>query len=218
MTAKEEDILTNKVLLKKGTVISELIKSCLTDKRVDPKDLISGDRNALLVAIRITGYGEQYVAEVQCPECDFKNKTEFNLSSLPITRLEVKPLIEGQNVFQFKLPATGANVHFKFLTGRDEEEILATQEKKKKAGLNSDTSVTTNLAYQIISVNGIDDRAKIAQFVQMMPARDSLALRTYIKDNEPGIEMKQEMCCSSCGHTEEVNVPLGTSFLWPSAS
>ena len=37
MTAREEDILTSKALIKKGTVITELIRSCLIDKRIDPK-------------------------------------------------------------------------------------------------------------------------------------------------------------------------------------
>ena len=33
MTAKEEDILTSRALIKKGTVITELIKSCLVNSR-----------------------------------------------------------------------------------------------------------------------------------------------------------------------------------------
>src|SRR5690554_2624285 len=56
MTAREEDILMSPALIKKGTVITELIKSCLIDKTIDPSDLLSGDRNAIMVAIRATGY------------------------------------------------------------------------------------------------------------------------------------------------------------------
>jgi hypothetical protein len=104
------------------------------------------------------------------------------------------------------------------MTGRDEEEIMQTAQKQKKIGLASDTTVTTNLLYSIVSVDGVEERAKIANFVKMMPARDSLALRNYIKDNEPGIVMKQETSCGSCGHSEEVSMPLGVNFLWPNAS
>lgn len=217
MTAREEDILTSKAYLKKGTVISELIKSCLIDKSIDVRDLLTGDRNALMVAIRITGYGAEYDAEMECPECGAKAPHNFDLGQLPLKRLEVSPVSLGQNLFEFLLPVSKKLVKFRFLTGRDEEEIVTTSEKQKKLGLSTDATITTSLLYSIVSIDGIEDRSKIASFVRMMPARDSLALRNYIKDNEPGIVMKQETTCPACGHAEEVNMPLGVTFLWPSA-
>jgi len=217
MTAREEDILTSKAYLKKGTVITELIRSCLTDKSLDPRDLLTGDRNALMVAIRITGYGEEYEAEIECGECGTKAPHVFNLAQLPIKRLEISPVIAGSNIFEFVLPYSKKSVKFKFLSGRDEEEMNLTAERQKKLGLGQDSVVTSNLLYTIISIDGVEDRGKISNFVKMMPARDSLALRNYIRSNEPGIEMKQETSCPSCGHSEEVNMPLGVTFLWPSA-
>lgn len=216
MTTREEDILTSQVLLKKGTVITELIKSCLIEK-FNPKMMLTGDRNALMVAIRITGYGNLYEAKVKCSECGHEEPQEFNLSELPIKPLTIQPVLLGENTFEYTLPYSKVKVRFKFLTGQDEEEIVATNEKKKKLGLKSDTLVTTNLLHSIVSVNGIVDRAKIAQFVRMMPARDSLSLRNYIRNNEPGLEMKQSVECSECGHVEEVGMPMGINFLWPQA-
>ena len=218
MTAREEDILTSKTFLKKGTVITELIRSCLVDKRIDPTDLIAGDRNTLMVAIRITGYGPEYDCEIDCPECEAKNvKQTFNLSELPIKFLEMEPAEPGRNIFTFKLPYTGKVVKFKLLTGRDEEEILAMNERMKKHCLSTDTNITTSLIYAIDSIDGITDKNKISQFIRMMPARDSLALRMYIKDNDPGVQMKQETTCSQCGHVAEVDIPIGITFLWPHA-
>lgn len=135
MTAREEDILTSKALLKKGTVVSELIKSCLTDKLVNPADLLNGDRNALMVAIRITGYGAEYDAEVECGECSVKTPQQFALGELPIRHLSLEPVTPGANLFEFTLPYSKKAVRFKFMTGRDEEEIQATQEKQKKLGM-----------------------------------------------------------------------------------
>lgn len=220
MTAREEDILTNKVFLKKGTVITELIRSCLVDKSIDPTDLIGGDRNTLMVAIRITGYGQEYEAEMECSneECKQKLKHAFDLSQLPLKRLSIEPMNPGENRFAFQLPFTKKQVVFKFLTGRDEEEIITLTERLKKQGMNAETSVTTNLLYSIISLDGNEDRAKIANFVKLMPARDSKALRDYIRKNEPGINMRQETQCPACGHAEEAQMPFGVSFLWPSAS
>ena len=217
MTAREEDILTSRALLKKGTVVTELIKSCLTDKSIDTSDLLAGDRNALMVAVRITGYGSDYTAEVECGECQSKNQQVFNLSELPLKTLSIDPATQGSNLFEFILPHTKKKVLFKFATGKDEEELNATQEKQKKLGIKTDSTVTAALQQAIVSIDGIEDKFKISNFIKMMPARDSLALRNYMRDNEPGIMMKQDVTCDSCGHTEEVNMPLGVNFLWPSS-
>lgn len=216
MTARDEDILTSRALLKKGTVITELIKSCLVDKTISTSDLLVGDRNAIMVAVRITGYGAEYEVEVDCEECGSKTPHMFNLAELPIRRLEIEPVEAGLNAFEMVLPVSKKVVKFKFLTGRDEEEITTLAEKQKKLALGTDTNVTTSLMHTIISVDGITDRAKLSNFIKMMPARDSLALRNYIRDNEPGIILRQEASCESCGHEEVLDMPLGVSFLWPS--
>jgi hypothetical protein len=217
MTAREEDILTSRALLKKGTVITELIKSCLVDRSINPNELLSGDRNALMVAIRITGYGADYKAEIECGECGTKSPHEFNLAELPVKRLGIDPIVPGSNLFEFTLPKSKKSVKFRFLTGRDEEEINTTSEKQKKLGLSTESNVTNNLMHSIVSIDGIEDRSKISNFIKLMPARDSLALRNHIKENEPGVVMKQETSCPSCGHSEEVTMPLGINFLWPAA-
>lgn len=218
MTTKEEDILTSRALLKKGTVISELIKSCLIDKSFNPLDLLSGDRNALMVAIRITGYGPEYDVEMECGECGVKAPRSFNLAELPIKRLDVEPVIPGTNLFEFLLPMSKKAVRFKFMTGRDEEDMSVLADKQKKMNLGSESNITTALLYSIISVDGVEDKSKIANFIKVMPARDSLALRKYMRDAEPGIIMKQEVECPSCSHVEEVSMPLGVTFLWPSTN
>lgn len=217
MTAREEDILTSKPLLKKGTVITELIRSCLVDKSIEPTELLSGDRNTLMVAIRVTGYGQEYDVDMECaaPDCGQKVKQTFDLAKLPLKRLEIEPVQPGLNMFAFTLPYTKKVVTFKFLTGRDEEELVTMNDRLKKQGMQSDNAVTTNLLYSILSIDGNEDRSKISNFVKMMPARDSRALREYIRKNEPGITMKQETVCPLCNHSEEVNMPFGASFLWP---
>lgn len=217
MTARDEDILTSPALLKKGAVITELIRSCLLDKNINPNDLLVGDRNALMVGIRVTGYGSQYPAEVTCSECNVTSETTFDLSALAINSLNISPVASGVNEFDYQLPRSGVVVRFRFLTGRDENEILMTQERQKKTGVGGDNNVTLSLQHHIVSVNGVTDKVKLATFVKMMPAADSTALRAYIRDNEPGIVMKQERTCEKCNHVEEVTIPIGVTFLWPNA-
>ena len=217
MTAREEDILTSRALIKKGTVITNLLQSCIVDKKVDVQKMLSGDRNAVMVALRITGYGAEYTAEVECPSCGDKSKHSFDLSSLPIKELDVQPVELGVNAFEFTLPVTRKKVVFKFLTGADEEEILLVQERKKKTGSQADSLVTTRLQYALVSVDGKTDKSMIASFIRSMPARDSMELRKYIDKHEPGIDMKGFIDCSACGESSEVRMPLGASFFWPDA-
>jgi len=217
MTAREEDILTSRALIKKGTVITELIKSCLIDKRIHVPDMLAGDRNAIMVALRITGYGAEYAVEADCPKCNVRSKQEFNLGDMPIKRLQIEPVTKGQNLFEFKLPVTKKTVNFKFLTGRDEEEISTIQERTMKQGAQADNIVTNRLQFAIVSIDGKTDRSSINGFIRNMPARDSMSLRKFIDANEPGIDMKGDFDCPSCSEVNEVRVPLGASFFWPDA-
>jgi hypothetical protein len=217
MTAKEEDILTSRALIKKGTVITELLKSAILDDGFDPDVMLSGDRNAIMITLRATGYGSDYNVEVDCPACSQRTKQSFDLAELPIRELAISPVAEGANLFEAELPMTKKKVRFKFLTGNDEREISILQERKKKQGVLVDNMVTTRLLYQIVSIDGISDKTKIGFFVRAMPARDSLFLRKFIDKNEPGIDMKAWMDCSSCFESSEVRLPLGATFFWPDA-
>jgi hypothetical protein len=218
MTAKDEDILTSRALLKQGKAISVLLKSCLVDKTIDPEQMLAGDRNAALIAIRVTGYGADYETEVECPKCDEKCRHTFNLSSLPIKNLGADPVAPNQNAFAFRLPVSGKDVVFKLLNGADERDLSLTLERAKKAMGNGgiESAVTTRLAMQVLSIGGETDRAKIMQIVRNLPARDSRDLRKYIDQISPGVEMTQVFVCETCNEESEVDVPMGTEFFWPS--
>jgi hypothetical protein len=218
MTATQENILTNKSFAKKGTLLTNLIQSCLTNKNIDVKEMLMGDRNTIMVSLRISGYGPDYKVKVTCPECDKPSQQEFRLDQLPIRKLEIEPISTGSNIFEFTLPSSKKKVHFKFLTGRDEEEIAITQAQKKKISVATDADlVTSGLQQMILSIQGVTDKNQIALALPKMPAFDSQALRRYIQDNEPGMQLKGEMVCPNCDHVGEVEMPLGAGFFWPGA-
>ena len=215
MTARDEDILMSKSYIKNGTVIQELIKSCLLDKSIDVNEMIAGDRNALMIALRITGYGADYAVECDCPKCNKASEQHFNLSQLGIKRLSIDPIVEGSNQFEIQLPVCKKVVRVKFSNGYDEKEMSVTQERKKKIGIQQDSTVTDRLQNAIVSVQGISDKNKIGLFVKDMPARDSLALRKFLENNEPGIDMTVQMKCQHCFEESEVKLPIGLGFFWP---
>lgn len=216
MTAQEEDILTSRALIQQGTVIKTLLESCLLDKTVDVDELLLGDKNALMVSVRITGYGSSYGATVSCPECARSSSQDFDLSLMEIKRLELEPVSPGENRFEFRLPVTGKVVQFKFLTGYDENEITTTADRRRKMmDSGAENMVTTRLSHQIISVDNVADRNKLGMFVRNMPAQDSRKLRNYISEHEPGVDMRVWMSCPHCSADSRVALPLGSNFFWP---
>lgn len=214
MTAKEEDLLTSRALIKNGTVMSQLMRSCLLNKTIDPDDLLVGDRNALLIAIRITGYGANYSAKVGCAACGQEFESEFSLNGLAIKSLSADPVVSNTNLFPFVTPS-GVNIQFKLLTGRDEQELNTIADRQKKLGSQVENSVTLRLFHSIVSINGETDRNKIKYAVNNLRARDSLALREHINAISPSVDMHQNVVCKLCGEASEVEVPLGLNFFWP---
>lgn len=217
MTTKEENILLSPALIKKGTMIKELIKSSLMNKDIDVETLVSGDRTALLIAIRSSGYDEVYSPTVNCPRCEAENEMHINLNELDILPLNLDPVVPGENLFEFVLPRTQKVVRFKFLTVGEEEREAQEQELRKKRGLANQQAVTTRLNSTIVSVDGDTNRSNIIRFVEHMPAKDSRALRQYIQKHEPGVQSEVEFVCRECDHVGNIALPIDSEFFWPKA-
>ena len=205
MTAREEDILTNQNYISKGTVLDELIKSLIVSD-VKYEDMIVGDKNALLVAARILGYGKEYKFEW--------GGEEYNID---LTTIEDKPLneklfIKGVNEFNFTLPSTGVPITFKLLTGADERKINAELEGLKKINKNLSPELSTRLKYMITSIGDNRESKDIRQFVDnQLLARDSRAFREYIKEVQPDVDLT----FFPDGSDTKVSIPIGLSFFWP---
>jgi hypothetical protein len=205
MTAKEEDILTNQNYIKKGIVLDKLLDSLIMGK-FDIKELVTGDKNALLISSRILGYGKDYTFSY--------DGTEYTVD---LTKLENKPFDETKvtprGTFMFTLPATGTKVEFKLLNDKDNETIDQENESMKKFNKDSSSEVTIRLKHQIVSVEGDNDKNSIRMFVEQMLAQDSRALRKYIKDMAPDVNLSTNVKID--GVEESIDVPISLSFFWP---
>jgi len=216
MTALQEDILSSAAYISEGTSISRAIQSCITEDSVDVMNMIAGDRNALMVSMRITGYGSDYPVTHICQNCGRKNDVNVKLSELGIKRLEAEPVEQGKNLFSYSLPVTGKKVLFKFMTAYDEKDEEIKRERLQNAGIIRENSITSFLENMIVSIDGINDKNKIHHFIKNMPAKDSRSLRLYVKKLEPGIDMNWQYDCSSCGSNNGFGIPITTEFFWPS--
>jgi len=206
MTAKEEDILTNQSYIQKGIVLDELIKSLIQTPGVKYEDLVVGDKNALLVAARILGYGKDYTFNYSGEE-----------QTVDLTTIDNKPLNEslfksGINEFEYTLPSTNIKITFKLLTGHDEKKINAELEGLKKINKNNSPELSTRLKYMITSVEGNTESKSIREFVDNnFLARDSRAFREYIKEVQPDVDLT----FFPDGSDSKISIPVGLSFFWP---
>ena len=214
MTAREEDILTNVNYIKNGTVLDKLVQSLMVDK-FNYDDLLIGDKNAVLIAARILGYGAEYEINKAHPQTGQKEKVSIDLTSLNDKELDNSLVNEGKNEFEFQLPASKRTITFKLLTHGDEKKI--TQELEGLKRLNREGfEGTTRLKYTIIAVDGNFDTKIVRDFIdKSLLARDARALRLHIKEISPDTELKVDLTYSD-GYIEyNVPFPLGVDFFWP---
>jgi rubrerythrin len=221
MTTKQEDILTSRALLKKGVAIDRFIQSILVSKGITPDSLLVGDKNAILVAARISGYGAEYKTQVQCPVCQERSTFEFDLSEYAALEVGEVSDIEGvsatgnpQAPFDVSLPKTGWTVGCKMLFGEDEKKLQKSMDARKKAGLQENT-LTDQLRVMIHSVEGHSDFKTVNEAISNMPAKDSKYLRDTYKKLVPNIDMTQEFLCTHCAYEGDMEVPLTADFFWP---
>jgi len=208
MTARQEDILLNASYRKKGKAIEEMISSCLLEPGVNLDELLTGDRDALMVSIRISGYGAAYEPTYACPHCEHKNEINFDLTGIGIKFLELEPHVPGQNLFKFILPKSKHEVLFRFITVADERNLLRLS-KKENSGIGT---VTAQLLNSIVQIDEQTDLFEIQKLIQKMSAYDSLHLRTYIDKHQPGLEMNIDFQCDSCAYSNKINIPTNHDF------
>jgi hypothetical protein len=211
MTAKEEDILTSRTLLKKGIALERLIESLIIDKTINPSSLLIGDRNAIIVAARVSGYGNDYTTNVECPACETKQQYSFDLNDADIDHGNVSDdygiTDNGDGTIGCILPRTQAEVTARLLTGREEKTLSNVK--------NTEGLVSKQLRSIIVSVNGDSSPRAINYLIENMPSADSRHLRMVVRQATPDVDLTQQFSCTECGHEQEMEVPLTADFFWP---
>ena len=209
MTAKEEDILTNQNYIQKGTVIDKLLKSLIVTP-IDYNDLLVGDKNAILIAARILGYGANYEFKYQDKDAS------VDLSELEDKELDESLITEGKNEFDFTLPFSKKSITFKLLTQADDTKIQNELKGLKKIDKNANPENTTRLKHTILSVDGDSTPKTIREFVDnQLLARDAREFRKYITHVSPDVDLNVNLTFNDGETIENVSLPIGVNFFWP---
>jgi hypothetical protein len=227
MTAKEEDILTTQSYIKDGSVLDRLFQSLIVSNGeglpIKYVDLVTGDKNAIMIAARILGYGKDYEVEITDP---FSNKKQKDV--IDLTQFDNKPYDGStqtelnKNQYEFKLPRSERVVTFMAMTESKERKVKYDLEEITKANrkIKDETSreLTTRLKTMILSVDGDFDQKVINHFVDNeLFAVDSKALRNYINEVVPDIDLNWEFVSEETGERRVMILPMDTSFFWPNS-
>jgi len=218
LTAKEEDILTSRALLKKGVALERVIASIIVDKSIDPNSLLVGDRNAILISARVSGYGNEYNTKITCPDCAEIQEYSFDLNETFVYSgqdLKDNDAIRHEDgTFTTTLPQTKVEVGFRLLNGADERALLQQVEQARKKR-RDENAVTRQLRRIVTSVNGNEEQANINYVVDNMPSMDARHLRMVYKIATPNVDMTQTFACAECDYEQDMEVPLTADFFWP---
>ena len=218
MTAKEEDILTNQNFIKNGTVIDKVLQSLLMDN-INLDDMLIGDKNSILVAARILGYGSEYTFKYPHPNTGEEEEVTIDLTEADDKYFDESKMINGKNEFEFELPVSKTLLTFKLLTQADDKKIEAELKGLKKINKKSDPQLTTRLKHMILSVNGDYSQKTVREFVDnRFLARDSRPFREYASSIMPDIDLDFDITFEDGAVVEGINIPITINFFWPDAS
>ena len=214
MTAKDEDVLTNRDLLKKGLAIDRLIGNLIKDKSINSRDLYVGDRNAIMLYSRVSAYGADYKTKINCPNCGEQNKCVFDLTKHSVNSGDdlddttIEPV--GDGTFSITLPISKIIARIRPLVGHDEIELV-----RESKGSKMENLITKQMKRFVVSFNGYDDHKTISYVCDNMVATDSKYLRDCFIVTSPEVVVKDNFECKECDHEEVLIVPFGADFFWP---
>jgi hypothetical protein len=211
MTAADENILTSPNLLQSGEFLEILINRKLLETDLRYKDLHVGDRNAIMLWLRATSYGEMYPVTIY-DENSNPFETEINLNELKVKKLNVEPDSEG--FFDFQLPLSKIGIKFKLLSVGDIDEIEARVQKDEDNKIPVNNLGYYTLEKQIVEVGGNRDKNYIREFIQNIRIKDVKDLRAYINNIDCGVDLDIEVRTPGGGSIKTF-LPLNLSFFWP---
>ena len=218
MTAREEDILTSRNLIQKGIVLDRLLEAVIVDSKVKLNDVLLGDKNAIMIATRILGYGKDYTVQLTDPSTGEKQEETFDLTLVGDKKFDKKLFKSGKNEFEFELPSSKIKILFRLLTHKEEKEIdaelKALRKFTKESGISSE--ITTRLKKAIVSVGGDTSLKRVSEFVDNeLLSRDSFAFREYLQEITPDIDMSFTFISETTGEDTTMDIPLDVEFFWP---
>ena len=119
LTAADENIIASPNMYRDGKLIDVILRRKILDKNVDIDQLCTGDRDAIVLWLRATSYGDDFPISAEDPVSGKRYETTVKLSSLKYKNLMLEGDEDGLLTYQ-----DGKNViKFRYPSHADEEEL-----------------------------------------------------------------------------------------------
>ena len=181
--------------------------------------LLIGDKNAIMIAARILGYGADYTFKMLNPSSGEEEEVTVDLTTIEDKFIDDSLVEKGKNEFHFTLPASKKPVTFKLLTHGDDKKIDSELKGLKKMHKGNVPELSTRVKHTILSIDGDYEKKSIRKFVdEELLARDARDLRNHIRDIQPDIDLKFDFEGEDGYEEDDVSLPINANFFWPDAS
>lgn len=133
LTAYDENMIVSPNLYRDNLILDYLLQEKLMSKEIDPIDLLEGDRDAIILFLRMNGYGNEYPITATDDATGKEFDTIVDLSKLKMKDFTLKG--DSNGWFPFTLPESGVEVKFRFPTHRDNlilEKLKTAEDNKLK--------------------------------------------------------------------------------------
>lgn len=210
MTTADENILSSPNLLQSGEFLEVLLNRKILDN-IRYKDLLPGDRNAIMIWLRATSYGEMYPIVLDDEE-GTPFETTVDLNGLKTIDLNVEPDEEG--LFSFMLPLSQKIIRFKLLTCGEMDYLEKIIEAEKNNNQLVNNYSTYKLERMIVEVDGSRDKQFIKEIANSMRIPDAKKLTDFINTIDCGIDLNIEVATPGGGSIATF-LPLNLNFFWP---
>lgn len=121
LDARDENIIVSPNLYQNGKIFDVLLKRKVFNNQVDVDDMLEGDREAIILYLRASGFGSEYPIIATDRERGQQFNAVIDLNSIKYKQFN---LVGDENgYFDYELPFSKKKIKFRFLTHKDQLQL-----------------------------------------------------------------------------------------------
>ena len=188
MTAMDENIIVSEELRRKRKIAEVLLSKKILDKSFDVKNLCIGDRDALLIWLRKTSYGN----ELKISQTNSEGKIAESIIDLDKITYNTFNATADENGLVEYVTGNKELVKYRLLTYEDEDffydkvlNLIHTLTVSTDGGIQIVDLMKELLTKQTVSVNGDTDKDCIASFIENIELSELFKYVSFTSKNTP---------------------------------
>ena len=212
LRGRAEQLLTNKFEVKSGQWLNKFMAKALVSLNGKPVpsnqgelislllDMKTGDRNYLLLRIRMMSYGNELVFNYECPKCHKTSGYQLNLQEmLDNDELKIYPYRDDVPI---TLETRSGTAEVDYMTGRTEQWLASLK-----------TVETIHLA--MAACKSFDGKAPTYKVFEDMYTKDLSEIRRVHANLKGGLDPQIELDCPECDTSNKVMLYSISDFFTP---